>query len=286
MNAPPTSPITALDSTCANSTGNSASVPDAGGGASYSWSISGGTITAGSGTRTITFTAGANGWTGTTSGFNSEWTMEPGQARLTFYDSGGFPNPDVGSFSNTVTASGGAFTGDYAQASIALLGFRLRAEDVPLTNFSLRWGGSTSVFQRFFTIGQTGVWKTFAASLASPELGGWSVLQGSTADFHQACADVRFVALRLQSGSGFEHSFLLDEFFLARLPAATAIQSAGASNLITWSYLRSNETYRMESADTATGPWSPGSTITATGTTHLATEPASNTLRLYRITLR
>jgi uncharacterized protein (TIGR03437 family) len=46
---------------CANSTGNTASVPDAGGGASYNWTISGGTITGGQGTRTITYTAGASG---------------------------------------------------------------------------------------------------------------------------------------------------------------------------------------------------------------------------------
>ncbi|MEO8191128.1 MAG: FG-GAP-like repeat-containing protein [Acidobacteriota bacterium] len=43
------------------STGNTASVPDAGPGASYLWTIQGGTITGGQGTRTITFTAGSAG---------------------------------------------------------------------------------------------------------------------------------------------------------------------------------------------------------------------------------
>ena len=61
VNALPDSTITAPASVCASSVGNSASVPDAGGGATYSWSISGGSITAGSGTRTITFTANASG---------------------------------------------------------------------------------------------------------------------------------------------------------------------------------------------------------------------------------
>jgi hypothetical protein len=46
---------------CAGSTGNSASVPDLGIGAQYSWSITNGTIEAGDGTRQITFTAGASG---------------------------------------------------------------------------------------------------------------------------------------------------------------------------------------------------------------------------------
>ena len=43
------------------STGNVASVPDAGPGVTYSWSVYGGTITAGAGTRSITFSAGAAG---------------------------------------------------------------------------------------------------------------------------------------------------------------------------------------------------------------------------------
>src|SRR6185369_10711482 len=46
---------------CANSTGNAASVPDAGAGASYTWTVSGGTLTSGQSTRSITYTAGATG---------------------------------------------------------------------------------------------------------------------------------------------------------------------------------------------------------------------------------
>ncbi|HPC82278.1 MAG TPA: M14 family zinc carboxypeptidase [Thermoanaerobaculaceae bacterium] len=54
-------PITAPEEVCSLSSGNSASVPDAGPGATYAWSIAGGTITAGDGTPAITFTAGASG---------------------------------------------------------------------------------------------------------------------------------------------------------------------------------------------------------------------------------
>jgi hypothetical protein len=57
----PDSTITAPASVCANSLGNTASVPDAGAGATYVWSIGGGSISAGAGTRSITFTAGASG---------------------------------------------------------------------------------------------------------------------------------------------------------------------------------------------------------------------------------
>ena len=57
----PDATITTAGSTYSGSTNNVASVPDAGAGAAYAWTISGGSITAGSGTRTISFTAGAAG---------------------------------------------------------------------------------------------------------------------------------------------------------------------------------------------------------------------------------
>jgi len=61
VNTAPSSTITAPSSVCSNSGGHGASVPDAGVGATYAWSITNGSITAGAGTRSITFTAGASG---------------------------------------------------------------------------------------------------------------------------------------------------------------------------------------------------------------------------------
>jgi endonuclease G len=61
INPLPAAAITAGGSACALSAGNNASVADAGAGATYSWSITNGTITGGAGTRAIVFTAGASG---------------------------------------------------------------------------------------------------------------------------------------------------------------------------------------------------------------------------------
>jgi hypothetical protein len=61
INPSPFVQITAPSSVCPNSSGNVASVPDAGVGATYDWMITNGTITAGAGTRSITFTAGSSG---------------------------------------------------------------------------------------------------------------------------------------------------------------------------------------------------------------------------------
>jgi len=55
---PPDCTITAPSSVYTNSMGNAASVADAGGGATYAWTITNGTITTGQGTRAITWSAG------------------------------------------------------------------------------------------------------------------------------------------------------------------------------------------------------------------------------------
>ncbi|HKC86427.1 MAG TPA: hypothetical protein VKG02_10660, partial [Blastocatellia bacterium] len=59
VNPNPSDAITAPDAVCALSTGNTASVPNAGQGATYNWTITNGTITSGQGTPSITWTAGS-----------------------------------------------------------------------------------------------------------------------------------------------------------------------------------------------------------------------------------
>jgi len=60
VNPTPDATISAPPSVKPSSTGNVASVPEAGAGATYSWSIANGTITGGQGTRQITFSAGVS----------------------------------------------------------------------------------------------------------------------------------------------------------------------------------------------------------------------------------
>jgi len=60
VNASPSATISAPAAVCANSSGNTASIPSAGAGATYSWIAGNGSITSGQGTESITFSAGAN----------------------------------------------------------------------------------------------------------------------------------------------------------------------------------------------------------------------------------
>lgn len=61
IRALPSAVISAAAAMCPGSSGNSASVPSAGAGAIYAWSISNGTITSGGDTRAVTFLAGPSG---------------------------------------------------------------------------------------------------------------------------------------------------------------------------------------------------------------------------------
>jgi hypothetical protein len=57
----PSAVISAPPAVCAGSIGNTASVPNAGAGASYTWSIQNGTITSGGSGRVVTYSAGTSG---------------------------------------------------------------------------------------------------------------------------------------------------------------------------------------------------------------------------------
>jgi len=61
FNPIPSAAIATPATVCATSVGNSASVPSAGAGATYAWSITNGSITGGNGTPSITYTAGSLG---------------------------------------------------------------------------------------------------------------------------------------------------------------------------------------------------------------------------------
>ena len=61
VNAPPDATITRASAVCSGAAGNTASVADAGAGATYAWSSGNATLTGGPTTRTVVFTAGASG---------------------------------------------------------------------------------------------------------------------------------------------------------------------------------------------------------------------------------
>ena len=98
--------IAAPLSVVTGSTGNVASVASAGSGATYSWGITGGTITAGAGTTNITFTAGAVG----TLTLNVTVTTSTGCGRSKSANVNVLPPVSV----TSVSPTGGTIAGDSA----------------------------------------------------------------------------------------------------------------------------------------------------------------------------
>ncbi len=83
FNPNPVATISNGGTACQLSPGNTASVPNAGVGATYNWSITNGTITAGAGTRSITYTAGASGSVHLAVGITANGCSASGSADVT-----------------------------------------------------------------------------------------------------------------------------------------------------------------------------------------------------------
>jgi YVTN family beta-propeller protein len=137
--------ITAVASVCAGSTGNAASVSNAGTGAAYTWTISGGTITSGSGTSGIKYTAGAPGSvTLNVTVTNSNGCKASYSKKIT----------TIGLPAATITASSsvcGASTGNTASVSSAGTGATYAWS---INNGTITLGGTTSSIK--YTAGSSG----------------------------------------------------------------------------------------------------------------------------------
>lgn len=247
------------------------------------------------------FTAGSNGWVGLVGGLNpsAEWQFTGQVARLEIFE-GPAEFSTTATLKDSPSASGGAFTGNYDAASVALIGFRILSDNpnidtnLPLSNVDtvlLSWLGGTSRYFRAFSIPQseTGLWHNFAVSLDSYELGGWTVASGSKSNFPVARQSVSNLIFSFSRRGALAQTYLVDDIFIDRLPAATAMEAGGSTGLVTWSYLRSNTAYRVERADQSTNlVWSTLETLTATGTTHVSSDPAldTNLFRVYRMVIQ
>ena len=148
--------------------------------------------------------------------------------------------------------------------------------------------GSTHTFFRDLTnqVTQTGVWYHFAISLHGKAAGQWNS-GSSEEDFQQALLDVNNVSLQVGGRSDVSITCYLDDFFVDRHPEASRLQATtNGYGDITWNYIHSNFTYRLEFADALTGIWSNAGQVTATSTGLVSNVALTNSaLRLYRLLL-
>ena len=211
------------------------------------------------------FGGGMSGWT------NYDlyaWQATNGYAQVRFGGSG-LPLPSEVTLLASNNASGGAFSGNYLAAGIGVVGFRFMAVSALPTDLLFQWQRGTSYYSRLLTpgIASTGVWYQFVLSLAGKDEGGWS---GSPAsEFTNALAAVDQIRLNLKVTLSASPTFYrLDDFFTDRPPAAVAVANPdGPPASVTWTYLRTNLTYRVQVADAPANAWSNLVAFTATNRT-------------------
>jgi hypothetical protein len=230
------------------------------------------------------FSSGAGGWQGSVTLGPGSWTFTDSVARVNF-DAIPIPVFMEGILSNTATATGGAFTGSWAAAGIASVGFRFRAPSaLPSGLVILTWGGSTSVYQYGFAVPATGVWYRMTAPVGPADAEQWTPIAGSLDDYPAARADVRFVSIRVIRSGLSARSYEIDDLHLARAAEAAPPAPLGPELWRTdWSDLLAGLDYRLEFAPAVTGWWSGVVSFTATGTTAALSATGSTAQGFWRL---
>lgn len=239
---------------------------------------------------TETFTEPSEGWQ----------DRDTGKMSVTWLSSGGYPGGCIrGSFSSqayplpqndglvaTGRLTSAAFTGDYYNAGIFLLGFDFMAADHMPAVAEVRLYSGSSYASCYFhaAVTEPGVWNSFRFPLHSPEAGGW-IVQPTV--FNGVMYNVSRVEFVINRANESEQSFYFDNIFVDALPAPGGIVSTveGGSR-IAWHHLRPGARYRIEATpQLATPAWEAIMVVTAqTSSIFMEYEP-SGSHQFFRIVL-
>lgn len=227
------------------------------------------------------FTGSLNGWTNSGS---PAWRATNDCAQVTFAAS---PAPQTSTLLATGAWASAAFTGNYAEAGLRLLGFRFRAVQVLPSVLTVRWtSGSTGYFRNVQTeLTTTGTWHQFYFSLHDKAAGNWD---GDPADlFTQVLSGVDTLSITVTKPSTFAASeFQVDDVTLDHLHQASALLPASSTSAwMRWEFLQTNVAYELESAMGPDAGWSSVLTLPATNRQQEVVAPASGDRLLWRLRL-
>lgn len=239
----------------------------------------------GAAVTTETFQVGANGWVGGVS-IAGAWSFTGSVARVSFFDTG-VPIPDEANLTNQPFATSGSFTGNFVSAGIELIGVRFQARNFLPSDIQLSFRGATSIYHRSFSIAQTGVWYTLAASLNDAQRGGWTNVAGGLDDFQHALTEVKSVGVRIVRSGQSAQDYLIGEIFLDHLPASAGLAVADGEYAATWQRLRPTVSYVVEgSTNLLASPWVPLAQFAATNESQSLALPATNNPQFLRLGIR
>lgn len=238
---------------------------------------------------TATFDADAEGWT--TSG-SPAWSAVSGLVQAAFAPVG-FPSPgENGAMQATNGASGGAFTGDYAAAAIERAGFDFLALSTNPSSLTIEWIGGTNTYYRDFTaqLGSPGSWFRLEIDFSSRAAGGWGGGPADEAVFAASRSQVTRFTVRIARRGTAGQTYQIDNVFLDRRPAASAIAPPGPDPVVTWTNLRTvaesraaPPLYRIESTPDLLTNWSSAASFQATGRVQALSVPLAESALQIRL---
>ena len=198
------------------------------------------------------FSAGASSAQGNFSLQAGTWTFTGGVARAQLYATAPYAIPDTA----VLRPSAAAFTGNYAQAGIEVMGFRFQSGRPRPSALYLELTGGGSVFQKVFPAPQEGQWQTFMVSMQSLQAGGWTVKSGSAQDFPSAIQNVRSVELKIHRSGADALTHAVDDFFVDGLPkSGVQLSMTGPDMSMSWDALQPGASYTMQQSPSLAGPW-------------------------------
>jgi len=194
------------------------------------------------------------------------------------------PPPEVDAMIATGTLASAAFIGDYVESDALMLGFDFKANNV-LPSFARLnlYSGINGVFKEFTPlITVTGLWHSVRMSLQSAEIGGWG---GDTLLFFSIITNITRVEIELTRSGESQQAYLVDNFFLDRLPEAIDMfESTATGRNILWFQLRNGAPYRVfASPRLVPQAWSTVEAFTATSSIHQTVHSTTNEMLFYRI---
>jgi hypothetical protein len=206
------------------------------------------------------FEAGASAGDGSFTLQAGAWAFTGAVACAKMLDTTPFAMPDTA----VLKPTSAAFTGDYVQAGIKVIGFRFSSGSPRPSHLYLELTAGTSVYQRVFPVAETSGWQSYMASLASFEAGGWTVKKGSRENFTAALRDVKSVEVKIRRAGAPPTEHVVDSLFVDGPPQVAGSGTSGGGMTVTWDTLQVGAPYVLQKAGALAGPWTDTAPVNAT----------------------
>jgi hypothetical protein len=227
-----------------------------------------------------TFDTSLSGWTH--AGFDAVAATN-GVVRFRFHPQS-IPLPQTGVLSATNTSSGGAFYGDYRNAQLALIGFRVFCSNqVPAEiNLVLRSQGVSYRRNLSSVVTATGQWHAVCVALTSTNEGRWIGPAGEET-FRATLTNITAAQIEIARSGASAQDYVIDDIFVEIAPGATA---SVISNdwVIVWSPVISNRAHRVQRASEPGAAWQDIASVTSVAYSLVTALPLTNgPVGIYRL---